>query len=98
MVLRGILAILDHNANLGRECVGESLKYSKSQNDWVLRKKYKSKETAWRDELMSKIMRLEIYEERVFYDVRLPKNIAPVAKPTMEEMKQRPRYSRFYKM
>lgn len=98
MVLRGILAVLDHNANIGRECVGKSMKFSKSRKEWIIIKKYASKSTAWRDDLISKIMKLEDYFPNKKYDAEIPENIAPVPRPTLAEVERRPRYSRFSPM
>jgi hypothetical protein len=95
MVTRGILAILDHNANVGRDCLSESLKYSKGQKKWILKKKYETKSTGWRDALIDKIMRLESYDVEADVSDNIPQNIAPIPKPSIEEVRQQPRYSRF---
>lgn len=58
MVLRLVLAALDHNHNVGRPVVGDPvLHYSRHCDNFVLRNTYEPKSYKWRDDLQAKVTR-----------------------------------------
>lgn len=92
MMIRSMLAILDHNNNIGRKKVRESVRYSKSQKKWVYVPVYQAKNNNWRKELVDNIctvVRGQVKLDEMLYidNIELPQNIAPISKPTMEEAK-----------
>lgn len=52
MVLRSILAILDHNANLNRNKACDVAQYSKASKSGILKSRKEAKSDLWRDDLM----------------------------------------------
>lgn len=98
MVIRSMLAILDHNNNIGRPKVGE-LRFSKSHKKWVYAYVYQSKDNEWRKELVDNIEKVAtalLKQENIpdFDNTDIPDNIAPMPKPALEEVKNS-HFSRF---
>jgi hypothetical protein len=52
MVMRSIIAILNHNANVSRKVIGQASVYSKTKKCYVLKNQYGSKSNIWREELV----------------------------------------------
>jgi THAP domain len=102
MTLRSMLAILDHNANIGRAVTGESVRYSKATKKWVLRSKFEKKSNLWREDLLAKISDvasgispLPCTQEADHPPI--PQNIAAFPKPTLETL-QNTRFKRFERL
>ncbi|XP_063909811.1 uncharacterized protein LOC135127297 [Zophobas morio] len=98
MVLRGMLAILDHNFNVSKDVVSDSQKYSKISGKWVYRKIYRKKNYDWRQDLVKNVCSLGDYvvdvDQQAEYAGMVPENIAPVSKPSLDTTRQQ-YYSRF---
>jgi diphthamide synthase subunit DPH2 len=101
MVLRTILAILDHNNNVGRKVKSQVRKYSKATKQWKLRDVYETKKDQWRLDLVQKIVSSATNKEmcevspaiqKILFPFELPKNIAPIEKPTMAELIAKDQY------
>jgi hypothetical protein len=102
MVLRTILAVLDHNNNVGREVVGERVRYNKVSKRYFLGDQYAAKSSQWRTDLVNKIVDFtknpSLIEfnpdvEELLFPFPIPKNIAVgVPKPTIQELREEPRY------
>jgi hypothetical protein len=98
MVMRSILAIMDHNANLNRNKVFDVAQYSKASKSWILKSRKEEKSGLWRDDLMSAVYDTVVSETihavPLHIDLPVPENIAPVPRPSMEELRRR-KFSRF---
>lgn len=94
MVCRSMLAIFDHNSNVGREVKGEQLKFSKATKKWVIRNKYEKKSTEWRKRLLGIIFQIANTEMTSvegtdrYAGLGIPRNIAPVERPNIEDIRK----------
>lgn len=93
MVLRGMLAILDHNLNLNRDICRTGVRYSKSTKKYVVRNIRVSKDYTWRQDMTEKVCafvrgEIDLSIDEDPYLVEVPKNIAPVPRPVAFEMHQ----------
>jgi hypothetical protein len=94
--LRTILAVLDHNNNLGRAKTGlTDYKYSKATKQWKLVEQSTPKNQKWRADLVDLAVKLVQDGDLFPYDPAitehlfpfdLPETIAAVPKPTREEL------------
>lgn len=91
MIVRGMLAVLDHNFNIGRKPVCEGQRFFKSLKKWVYVPIYETKSNQWIKNLISSIC---LYVEQQFnittkikneHAGPIPKTIASVVQPTLEE-------------
>lgn len=101
MVLRNILAILDHNQNLGRKLIGQKVRYSKATKQYKLEDVFEKKSEQWRKDLVQKIVRSATEEslcivdpekQKVLFPFDLPKNIAPIERPTLASLVAKDKY------
>ncbi|KAJ8884089.1 hypothetical protein PR048_015946 [Dryococelus australis] len=87
---RSILAVLDFGMS----------QYSKSSGDWVLKNKYALSSDGWKEAIMKLILAylrdqdLPEEEPGKAIDLLLPKNIAPVPRPSIDALKKK-HFSRF---
>jgi hypothetical protein len=103
MVMRSILAILDHNANVSRKIIGQSTVYSKAKKCYVLKNKYEYKCNMWKEELVQRILNF-VYEpnsvpynpeiDKLLFPFEIPERMVEVSKPTSDEILKK-RFSRF---
>lgn len=90
MYIRSILAILDHNNNIGREVVGGDVQFSKATKQWRFKNKYKKKNYAWKSELLEKIINYNpVVCKLPQVKFKVPKNIYKVQKPSLSEAKKK---------
>lgn len=100
MVVRTILAVLDHNTNVGRKVIGEKMEYAKVSKEYKLYDQYEEKDQTWRKELVQKCVEFVRDPELITFNpdidqflmpFDLPKNIIPsdVVKPTIEELRKK---------
>jgi hypothetical protein len=101
MVARGILAVLDHNANVKRLKIKEKLQWSKAQKKWIYKKLPAAKSNEWRQNLLTEIRSFVKHKDVSFstdnedeYYAEVPANIAPTERPSMSEARQK-HFSRF---
>ncbi|XP_065336483.1 uncharacterized protein LOC135940755 [Cloeon dipterum] len=99
MLLKTILAVLDHNHNTGRASVGTKTTFSKLRKTYQLETKYEEKCNEWRANLLEEIEKyakspglLGTEEEEILilsppHDV--PRNINSVPLPSREELELR---------
>lgn len=95
MVLRTILAVMDHNSNIGRAKIGTKWVYSNAKKTMVEKAKYAPKSDVWRKKLLDDIVVFstsdpELVEfdpqvEELLYPFHLPKNMTGLARPTHAE-------------
>lgn len=102
MVLRSMLAILDHNVNTGRGIVRSGIRYSKATKKYVEQSIRSPKCYKWRQEIVDKVCSfvggsVDLAIEEDPYAVNVPQNIAPNSRPSPEEF-QHTRYSRFQQL
>lgn len=100
MVLRGMLAIIDHNENVGRVVRRTETRYSKITKKYVERVIREDKCYNWRKILIDKVLAfvrgdLDVSIEDDPHLVDVPQNIAPIPRPSLEEM-QHSRFTRFH--
>jgi hypothetical protein len=91
MLLRTILAILDHNSNLGRHVVGTKIVFSPSRKEFVEKNVYEEKSDAWRHEIARDILlfateqpNLVVFSpdiEEELYPFHIPDTIHGLTKP-----------------
>ncbi|XP_065353582.1 uncharacterized protein LOC135948296 [Cloeon dipterum] len=97
MQLRMILAILDHNNNVGRAVTGSHTRYSKSRKAFSLENTYETKDHTWRYDLIHDILQyaghpdefLGSEEEQLKLlspPYSIPKSTVSVPKPGLEEL------------
>lgn len=95
MVVRTILAIIDHNSNVGREAVGEKMKYSKPTKEYRMQTTYEEKDDTWRRELVQNCVKFvtdsHFIEFNPDWDAMLmpldiPQNTAVGEKPSVEAL------------
>jgi hypothetical protein len=101
MVARGILAVLDHNANVKRLKIKEKLQWSKAQKKWIYKKLPAAKSNEWRQNLLTEIRSFVKHKDVSFstdnedeYYAEDPANIVPTERPSMSEARQK-HFSRF---
>lgn len=95
MVLRTILAIIDHNSNLNKKVVSEVQAFSKQATNWIIKKRYAKQSIVWRVDIINQVINyvldpsvmppLNPKYEVLFQPYPLPANAAPVQKPSREE-------------
>jgi hypothetical protein len=97
MVTRTILAIIDHNENVGRRVIGDQLKYSKATKEIKLQAKYEAKDESWRLELVQNCVKFVTNDyfaefnpdyDELLKPFDLPKTISGSEKPSMEELRE----------
>jgi len=91
MVLRTILAVLDHNLNLGREEIDYKIVYSNARKEYVQKSVYAAKDYNWTFEIVKDIIRFATTHpdsvefdpdvEELLFPFHLPKNITGLVKP-----------------
>jgi hypothetical protein len=96
MVLRTILAVIDHNSNIGREKVGTKWVYSNAKKTMVEKAKYAPKSNQWRVQLLDEIVRFSTTEpelvefdpavEELLFPFHLPKNMTGLERPSRAEL------------
>jgi hypothetical protein len=100
LVVRTILAVLDHNSNQGRKVIGEKVDYSKVSKEYKLHDKYEEKDQSWRKDLVQKCVEYVRNPELITFNPEidkflipfdLPDNIVPtsVVKPSLEQMRMK---------
>ncbi|XP_066303883.1 uncharacterized protein [Branchiostoma lanceolatum] len=101
MLARLQLSVIDHNENIGRRQARTSsgdpkrrLDYSKRQKDWVVKNIYEKKDYTFRRKLLeaAEYRRRESNEclgDQVLPKPDLPRNIAPIPRPSKEAAFQR---------
>lgn len=105
MVVRTILAVLDHNTNVGRQVIGEKMEYAKVSKEYKLYDQYEEKDQTWRKELVQKCVEFVRNPELITFNpdidqflipFDLPNNIIPsdVVKPTIEELRKKKQLAR----
>ncbi|KAF4521776.1 hypothetical protein B566_EDAN006297 [Ephemera danica] len=103
MVIRSILAVLDHNFNVSRTVVAKFSTYSKSSKKYVLKNKYAEKSNVWRENLMDKIINSVYHPEQfevnpkveeLLFPFPIPTRIDSVEKPSMVDLMSK-QFSRF---
>lgn len=98
MVLRGMLAIIDHNVNVGREVNRTEVRYSKPTKKFVERSIRFEKDNSWRKDLVAKVCDIvggrDCSIEDDPYHIEVSANITSIAWPSTEELRER-RFSRF---
>jgi hypothetical protein len=96
MVIRTILAIIDHNENVGRKVIGDELKYSKATKEYKLQDKYETKDESWRLALVQDCVKFVTDEkfiencpdfDELLKPFDLPKTISACEKPSLEELR-----------
>jgi hypothetical protein len=97
MVLRNILAVMDHNLNLGREQIGERVVYCPAKKEYVIKPTFGPKDESWRIDLADKIVKFATTEpnlvefdpriEELLFPFDLPANITGLEKPTVQEIR-----------
>jgi hypothetical protein len=96
MVLRHILAALDHNFNCGRPQIGSKYVWSHAKKEYVVKAVYAPKSSAWRQELLQEMVAFATIQkdlvefdpavEELLFPFHLPKNIYGCDKPPREQM------------
>jgi len=94
MVLRTILAYLDHNANLNKTLVSEVSEYSKETGQWMARKVYQKNDYTWLKDISKMVLanlknhHIEITQEEIdlMLPFELPQNIAPTPKVSIDNL------------
>jgi hypothetical protein len=96
MVLRTILAVLDHNSNIGREKIGTKWVYSNAKKVMVEKAKYAPKSDTWRFQLLDEIVRFSTTDpdlvefdpqvEELLFPFHLPKNMTGLERPPQAEL------------
>ena len=103
MVLRSILAVLDHNFNTNRKVTGTVKCWSKAKKCMVEKKQYEKKSNVWRAEIVDKIISYSCDQtiitidpewEKLLFPFPIPKNIRPDIDENPEEEARRKIYSR----
>jgi hypothetical protein len=97
MVIRTILAIIDHNENVGRAVIGDEIRYSKATKEYKLQAKYEAKDESWRRELVQNCVKFVTNDYFVEFNpdydellkpFDLPKTIAQSEKPSIEHLRE----------
>jgi hypothetical protein len=97
MVTRTILAIIDHNENVGRQVIGDQSKYSKATKEHKLQARYEAKDESWRRELVQNCVKFVTNDHFVEFNpdldallmpFDLPKSIAQSEKPSIEDLRE----------
>jgi hypothetical protein len=97
MVIRTILAIIDHNENVGRKVIGDQLKYSKATKEYKLQEKYQAKDESWRLALVQDCVKFVTDDKFIEFSpdfdellkpFDLPKTIAAAEKPSLEKLRE----------
>jgi len=102
MVLRSKLAIMDHNANINKELIGDKAQFSKATGSWVLKNKYAKSTNIWKYDIMEKVEKFCTNKNtndinsipKLAHEVVVPDRIAQIPKPAIEELKKN-KFSRF---
>lgn len=102
MVLRSKLAIMDHNANINKEQIGDKAQFSKATGSWVLKNKYAKSSNRWKYDIMEKVEKFCTNKNtndinsipKPVHEVVVPDRIAQIPKPRIEELKKN-KFSRF---
>ncbi|CAI6376865.1 unnamed protein product [Macrosiphum euphorbiae] len=100
MYIRSILAIIDHNSNLNKNPIGEKVVYSKSLRKYTIKTRFEPTKSEWRRVLLENIQTAirngvpVVCEQFTYSNKNAPKNIAPVTKPDLDDLKAK-RFSRF---
>jgi hypothetical protein len=100
LVVRTILAVLDHNFNVGREVVGDKVDYNKVSKEYKLHDKYQSKDQSWRRDLVKKCVEFVTNPELITFNPEidkllipfdLPDNIVPIGiqRPSIDELRKK---------
>jgi hypothetical protein len=100
LVVRTILAVLDHNNNQGRKVIGEKVDYSKVTKEYKLHDKYEEKNQSWRKDLVKKCVEFVVNPDLITFNPEIdeflipfdiPDNIVPtsVVKPSLEQMRMK---------
>lgn len=98
MHMRSIIAILDHNSNVGKTMIGDKMVYSKPLGHYTIKNRYSSTTNDWRAEIMQNIK--EKAKENIIFQsqeqlIPVPKNIISTPKPDINELRSK-KYSRFF--
>lgn len=93
MCLRSIIAILDHNNNVGRKAKSQKAQYSKVSARWVLKNVYELKTSTWKRDILSEVLACVVTPvssdlPSVTKPADLPANIAPVPRPSIEALRR----------
>ncbi|KAE9524465.1 hypothetical protein AGLY_015186 [Aphis glycines] len=100
MYIRSIMAILDHNYNTNKQVVGDKMVYSKPLGKYTIKNVYERTDNDWRKRIMEKVLDLAKKKTNEYNiitipeETEIPKSIAPIPKPNIEEIRSK-RYSRF---
>ncbi|KAF4517081.1 hypothetical protein B566_EDAN006400, partial [Ephemera danica] len=95
MVMRSVLAVLDHNSGVSRKVISQVAHYSKASKSFVLKNKYESKSNAWRENILENIKNAVYHPQlleynkdidSVLFPFPIPTRFTDVPKPSMEEM------------
>jgi len=99
MILRHILAVLDHNYNVGRAKTGTKIVYSPARKEYVEKAVFAPKDDSWKYAILQIILKFsstnpEIIEfnpavEELLFPFHLPKNITGLEKPTTKDFLER---------
>lgn len=93
MFLRSIIAILDHNNNVGRKAKSQRPQYSKVSGRWVMKNVYEPKTSTWKCNIVSRVLSHFMDPgssvlPRVTKPANIPANIAPVPRPSIQDLKR----------
>jgi len=96
MVLRSKLAIMDHNANINKELIGDKAQFSKATGSWVLKNKYAKSTNIWKYDIMEKVEKFCTTKNtndinsipKLAHEVVVPDRIAQIPKPAIKELKK----------
>lgn len=100
MYIRSILAIIDHNSNLNKNPIGEKVVYSKSLRKYTIKTRFEPTKSEWRRVILENLQTAirngvpVVCEQFTYSNKNAPKNIAPVTKPDLDDLKAK-RFSRF---
>lgn len=96
MHMRSIIAILDHNSNVGKTMIGDKMVYSKPLGRYTIKNRFSSTTNDWRAEIMQntkeKAMENIIFQSQL---IPVPKNIISTPKSEINELRSK-KYSRFF--
>jgi hypothetical protein len=83
---------MDHNWNVNKEKVGEKYMFSKSSGAWVVKNKFQRSNEEWKFNLIQ-IIKTKWMEDTIPCqqppDFLVSKNIAPLPRPSTEDMKKK---------
>lgn len=97
MLMRSMIAILDHNHNLDKKELGEKMVYSKFAGQYVLKTKYGPSHDEWRHTIMTEVEKKmkEITPLKTEVETApIPQTIAPQPKPKYTDL-IKTKYSRY---